>query len=215
MRKILVALAGAFLYAAAPAMAQTAEGGAKTLQLSKVILDTQSAPIKGKIKGGTLCVFPSKWDVAGSKKSQDYERYDLLFSDKLKSAGYNVVTVSANMFASEDDKNRADFLVGATIRPDTINLCSSVSGEKGNVLLAVDWQVYDRAAQKVVATLTTTGYGVQEKFSRDGLTAMWNQAFSNALGALSDQGVLQAQPGSAVSQNASPPIVPPPAPTGG
>jgi hypothetical protein len=212
MRIVLAALAGVALFAA-PVMAQDAGAAAsKSLQLSKVMLDTKSAPIKGKIKGGTLCVFPSKWDPdVGQKKTEDYERYDMLFSDKLKSAGFSVVTVSSNMFATDEDKNRADYLVGATVRPDTINLCSSVKGFKGNILLAVDWQLFDRAAQKVVATVTTTGYAVQEKFENDGLTAMWNRAFTDALGALIAQGTLQPH----VGGPAAVPVTVPAAPAAG
>jgi len=218
MRGILVALAGALLCASAPCLAQEAGDAAKSLQLSKVILDTTSAPIKGKIKGGTLCVFPSKWDVgAGEKKTQDYERYDNLFSEKLKHDGFNVVTVSSDMFASEADRNRADYLVGVTVRPDTINLCSSVSGYKGNILLSVEWQIYDRAAQKVVATQTTGGYGAQEKFANDGLTAMWNRAFLSALDALLEQNVIQPLVGApaAPAPAAAVPAATAPVPSGG
>lgn len=209
MRGIFIALAGAVLLAAAPAAAQDAS---KSIQLSKVILDT-SNPIKGKIKGGTLCVFPTKWDVAGEKKTQDYERYDVLFSDRMKQYGFNPVTTSADLFAGEDDKNKADYLIGATMRPDTINLCSSVSGFKGNMILGVEWQVYDRAERKVVATVTTSGEGAVEKFAQDGMTTMWNRAFNSALDKLVTGGTLQPYIGAPTSAP-KPEPVPVPTPKG-
>lgn len=202
-KTILIGLFGAAVVAAAPGVAQTAPAPAsqKSLQLSKVILDTQ-AGIKGKIKGGTLCVFPSKWDIAGDKKTQDYERYDTLFSGKIKELGFNAVTVSGDLFAGDDDRNKGDLLVGAVLRPDTINLCSSVNGEKGNMTLAVDWQIYDRATHEVIAKATTTGEGSQEKFARDGLTEMWNRAFVVALTTLIDQGVIQKYAGTGAAGTA-------------
>lgn len=96
------------------------------------------------------------------------------------------------MFAVESDKNRADFLIGATIRPDTLNLCSSVSGEKGDMLIDVEWQIFDRAAQKVVATATTRGSGELLKFENGGMIALWNKAFVSALDALIELNVVQS-----------------------
>ena len=54
------ALAGALVALAVPASAH-AEG--KSLQLAKVVLDTETAPIEARVKGGTLCVgwFPTRW----------------------------------------------------------------------------------------------------------------------------------------------------------
>ncbi|PTS81392.1 hypothetical protein DBR17_09775 [Sphingomonas sp. HMWF008] len=188
------------------AQAQTS----KSVQLSKVILDTESRPIAGKLKGGTLCVFPSKIDgvLPKDKKSQDYERYDTLFSEKMKALGFRVVTTSGDLFAGEDDKNKADLLVGAVVYPDTLNICSSVNGEKGDVTLTVDWQIFDRAAGKVIEKATTSGKGVQEKFSRDGLVGMWNRAFIMSLTALIDQGSLQKSAGVVVTPEAPKPAPP-------
>ena len=194
MKLFWLALSGAALCASVPCAAQSAEP-TKSVKLSKVILDTTSVEVKGKLKGGTLCVFPSKWDFSKEKKTQDYERYDQLFSAKMKTMGYTVVTTSADLFSEQDGKDNADFLIGATVRPDTLNVCSSVKGEKGDVTLAVEWQIYDRAAQKVVASMSTTGQGTQEKFSREGLKDMWNQAFVANLTSLLDQGALQKYTG--------------------
>lgn len=197
MRFWSFALGCAALCIAASTSAQTAPDARKSVQLSKVILDTTSREIKGKLKGGTLCVFPSKIDAIfpKDKKSQDYERYDTLFSEKMKSAGFRTLTTSGDLFAGEDDKNKADLLIGAMVYPDTLNICSSVNGEKGNVTLSVDWQLYDRATGKVVETLSTTGEGVQDKFSRDGLAGMWNRAFLVSLDGLIAQGVVQRYAG--------------------
>jgi len=162
----------------------------KTLQLSKVLLDTETITAKGKIKGGTLCVFPSAVKLEKVKKTEDYERYDVPFSDRLKFRGYKVVTTSQDLFAKDNAEKAADYLVGATVRPDTINLCSSVNGEKGEIMLQVEWQIYDRAAQKVVETITTPGRGEQLKFSTSGYVEIWNLAFADSLDAMIKGGTL-------------------------
>lgn len=207
MKSFLVALAcSALAFAATPCAAAEPSPGTKTVQLSKVILDTESRPIAGKLKGGTLCVFPSKIEgiFPKQKKSEDYERYDQLFAEKMKALGFQVVTVSANLFADDSDRNKADLLIGAVVHPDTLNVCSSVNGEKGDVTLSIDWQIYDRTAHAVIATATTSGHGAQEKFSRVGLTGMWNQAFMEALAKLAEQEPLQKYKGSVVTPSASP-----------
>lgn len=209
MRTMIIALA---LGAGLPAAAQAQDGApaAKNFQLSKVILDTTSKEIKGKLKGGTLCVFPSKIDplLADEKKTQDYERYDGLFADEMKKRGFPVVTTSQNMFSSDAD-NKGDFLIGATLRPDTMNLCSSVNGVKGSMLIDVEWQIFDRQAQRIVETVTTQGTGELVKFDRNGYDVLWNKAFASSLHALVDQGIVAKYAGVAARPLETPP--PPPA----
>jgi hypothetical protein len=95
------------------------------------------------------------------------------------------------MFGGEDDKNRGDYLVGVTLRPAIYNLCSSVKGEKGDMTVNAEWQIYDRVAGKVVETVTTSGQGVQEKFAPNGEKQIVNSAFKANLDALIAKGPLQ------------------------
>jgi hypothetical protein len=190
MHKLIVAFALAMGVPAA-AQAQEAAPPAKSYQLSKVLLDTTSREIQGKLKGGTLCVFPSKIDplLVDEKKTQDHERYDGVFAEEMAKRGFTVVAESQNMFASASD-NKGDYLVGATLRPDTMNICSSVNGVKGQILIDVEWQIFDRTSQKIVETVTTRGTGDVPKFDRNGYDVLWNRAFASSLNALIDQGTV-------------------------
>lgn len=190
MQKLIVAFALAMGVAAA-AQAEDAAPPAKSYQLSKVLLDTASREIQGKLKGGTLCVFPSKIDplLIDEKKTQDHERYDGVFAEAMRTRGFAVVAESQNMFASVSE-DKGDYLVGATLRPDTMNICSSVNGVKGQILIDVEWQIFDRATQKVVETVTTRGTGDVLKFDRNGYDVLWNRAFASSLHALVDQGII-------------------------
>jgi hypothetical protein len=193
MRSGYFALAAVASCLAAPCAAQLAAG--KSVQLSKVILDTETTPVKGKSKGGTLCIGYGDIKINKMKKTQDYEHYDGIFADKMKSLGYRVNSTSGDLFADDSDKNKGDYLIGATVRPDTVNLCSSVKGYKGDVTLFVEWQVYDRAAHRVVETATTTGQGSVIKFANDGLRSMLDDAFIASLVSFLDKGLLQKHVG--------------------
>lgn len=191
MTGIRTALRGAALLLAFAFAGQVAAAEARSLQLSKVVMDTETSPVTAKVKGGTLCVFSSKLKFTKEKKTQDYERFDNLFTSRLKSSGISVVSTSGDMFASGSDAGKGDFLLGVILRPTEVNLCSSVKGIKGNFTLTAEWQIYDRAAGKIVESVTTTGLGAQEKFASDGLEQMVNHAFTASLGSLVEQGVIQ------------------------
>ena len=189
--KIRSALWLSSLVILSPAAVSAQAPAPKSVQLSKVVLDTESSELTARVKGGTLCVFPSNVKIPKEKKTQDYERFDNLFSGKLKSGGYTVVSTSSEMFGADDDKNKGDYLVGVTLRPTTMNLCSSVKGDKGDLEIAAEWQIYDRASGTIVEKVTTTGRGVQAKFAADGQKQMLDGAFADNLAKLLDQGVLK------------------------
>jgi hypothetical protein len=190
MIRVLVALCSASLLAAVATTAFAATAGTKSVQLSKVVLDTETSELMARVKGGTLCVFPSKVKIPKEKKTQDYERFDNLFTTGMKASGYTVVSTSSEMFA-DGEQDKGDYLVGVTLRPAEFNLCSSVAGEKGDMSVNAEWQVFDRAAGKVVETATTTGKGVQAKFAADGQKQILNDAFNANLAALLKTGVLR------------------------
>jgi hypothetical protein len=190
MKCRFVALSAALVLVGAGASAQAPAAAPKSFQLSKVVLDTETVEPKARVKGGTLCVFPSTVKIPKSKETMKYERFDNLFSERLKSAGLTVVNNSTDLFASADNEKKADYLVGAIMRIDTINLCSSVSGEKGDASVKIEWQIYDRGAGKIVETVTTAGHGAQQKFISNGLDQMINNAFVASLGELLNGGTI-------------------------
>jgi hypothetical protein len=191
MKLLFAASVGASLACTLAGVANGQPVTSKTLQLTKVILDTESKELVARVKGGTLCVFPSNVKIPKEKKTQNYERFDNLFTTKLKSGGFTVISTSNDMFGAEDEKNKGDYLIGVTLRPTTYNLCSSAKGEKGTIAMDAEWQIYDRAAGKVVETVSTSAEGSQDKFAVDGEKQMINSAFTANLGALIEKGLLQ------------------------
>jgi len=191
MKILRCALLGVFGAFASTGHAVAETSSVKSVQLSKVVLDTESNELVARVKGGTLCVFPSNVKVPKEKKTQDYERFDNLFTQQLKTTGLKVVNTSSDMFEGEDETQKGDYLVGVTMRPTTYNLCSSVAGTKGKIAVDAEWKIYDRAAGKVVETVVTSGEGVQEKFAIDGEKQILNNAFKSNLDALLAKGLLQ------------------------
>ena len=177
---------GAIAALAVPATAQEQD---KTLQLAKVVLDTETSPIEARVKGGTWCVFPSNIELTKEKKTQDFERYDRLVSGKMAESGIKMITEADDLFSANSD-SKGDILLGATMAPVAINICSSVDGYKGAIDVKVEWQFYDRKSQQVVERLETEGTGKIEKFSVNGYVEMWDAAFLDALDKVGKQGIL-------------------------
>lgn len=191
-----IALAGVLAVVAQPA---TAAEGQKSLQLAKVVLDTETAPIEARVKGGTLCVFPSNIELPKEKKTQDFERYDRLISSHLGQSGVSHVTESGDLFAAESS-TKGDVLIGAVMAPTAINICSSVNGYKGTIDVTVEWQFYDRSSESVVARVRTEGTGTVAKFSVNGYEEMWDAAFLDALAQVEAQGVIARVIGTDVAE---------------
>ena len=70
MIRIFTALIGATMLAT-PLLGQGATAGTKSVQLSKVVLDTDTAETVARVKEVTLCVFPSNVKITKEKKTHD------------------------------------------------------------------------------------------------------------------------------------------------
>ncbi len=190
MTKYVLAIASLMACATMSTPAWAMGAAAKSVQLSKVMLDTETSEVTGKLKVGTICMLSGKFQVTKRKQTLNYEHFDTLFSDKMKGMGFVVLSKSSDLFASEQDSSKGDYLIGAVIHPVEENVCSSVNGMKGSLSVNIDWQVYDRAAQKIVFSTTIPGQGTVEKFQRDGGSQLINQAFVASLETLAKQGAL-------------------------
>lgn len=200
MQKLRHALAWVALFGSAAASAQVAPTAAKTLQLSKVVLNPEIAKANQRVKVGTICLFAgSPLDFGSAEHTVNHERFERLFSATMTKRGVNVIAKSSNMFEGEGNSPQPDILIGATFRPQSVDICDSVNGQKGTIVIAVDWQIFDRAKQKVVATATTQGSGQVPKFQQRGFNDMIDQAFTLAAAALVERDELKPYLGNAAS----------------
>lgn len=201
MQRLRYALACAALCAFAASSAQASSTATKTAQLSKVIINPDIPKANQRVKVGTICLFAgSPIDFGSGERTVNLERFERLFSAMMNTRGFNVVAKSSNLFEGEGSSPGSDFLIGATFRPQSVDICDSVNGQKGTIAISVEWQIYDRSKQQVVETATSQGSGQLLKFQMNGLNVMIDQAFSAAITALIDQDMLQKHLGNPAPQ---------------
>lgn len=186
------ALACAALCVSGAGSAQVAPVPAKTVKLSKVILNPDIPKDHQHVKVGTICLLAGRpLDFGLGERTLNYERFERLFATVMQARGFAVIAKSSNLFEGEGNNPGPDFLIGATFHPESVEICDSINGVKGKLDVSVEWQVYDRSKQKVVEAITTRGSGELPKFSNNGLAVLADNAFSASLGALIDQGTVQ------------------------
>jgi hypothetical protein len=191
--------------APAPAAAAVDAAPGKSARLTKVMISPDIPPEKQKIKVGTICLFGGEPVNFGTERTLNLERYEGLFSATLRKRGYEVINRTADPFEGEGVSDTADFLVGATIRPQSVEMCDSVDGQKGRTTITVEWKIFDRSRRTVVETITTEGSGFQLKFNERGLVQMLDDSFVAALNAVADQGTLTKYLGPPAVQATTPP----------
>ena len=180
-------------------VAQTLGTKPKSVQLSKVILDDETRPYTTKMKVGTICLFSQPLTFPKRKVPAEFTRVDTLFTTEMKAQGFEVVSPTQDLFASADSAEKGAFLIAAVVYPVDYEICSSINGFKGTIKIAATWSIFDRANQKIVATVETSGQAMQEKFARDGFRETWDRAFVANLDALLKQGSLQQYTGNPVT----------------
>jgi hypothetical protein len=164
----------------------------KTVQLSKIVLKPDIPKEKQHVKVGTICLFSgAPVNFGSAERTVNYEHYERIFTSTMNKKGFKVLAKSSDLFEGEGAGAHPDFLVGATFRPTTVDICDSVDGQKGKISISIEWQIYDREKQKVVEVVTTDGTGQLLKFQQEGLAAMIDEAFSAGIGTLVDQDVIQ------------------------
>ena len=156
--------------AAAAQTTAPAPDNRKTTQLSKLYFDTQSAQTKGKMRTGLWCISHGAWKWSNPGRVLVHnDQFDFRFTQEMAQAGYRAVSHVQDMFDnSADGDTGANYLIGATMVPDTDDLCFSVDGVKGTVILNIEFKIYDTAAKAVVDTVPITGQARYEKFSTKG-----------------------------------------------
>lgn len=180
----------------------------KTVQLSKALLDKDAGPIKGDMRGGLWCISrgPFKWNPNGGD-ILNYEKYDRLFQKELERDGYKAISTSEDLFAQANkDADTADFLVGATVSSDTMDICSAVGPvSKGTIILNIEFKIFDASKKIVVDTVKVVGSAKYEKFQPTTPDSLMYDAFTNGVYQLAASGKLNAYLGEPAVKLPAPP----------
>jgi serine protease Do len=152
----------------------------------------------GRVKGGLICMIGQPLVWKGGQYQLNTEDFDEVFQDELSKIGYNVISTSGQLFDT-GDANKAEFLVGGTIKSMNVDVCFPNSGfgdlmsAKGAATMEVEWQIFDRLNRTIVDTYTTnTGYQ-QKKTLGGGIETIVFSAFAENVRALAASGKLEKQ----------------------
>lgn len=118
-----------------------------------------------------------------------------IFHDTMKARNFKVLGNPSDLFESRIKREAADFLVAAEITQIKGNICEgsvkvnygngtifeSLNKYAGEFYIDVIWSVYDPAAKKKIGEFKTYGYAKRTKPVANGITAVFNDAFEDAI----------------------------------
>ncbi len=198
-------------YAQTPTANATPSDKRNSVSLSKVFYDLQAAEPKGKYKTGNWCISHGAIKLNNHNRTEmDHKTLDFIFVKAVEAKGYKVASESQDMFAdSNSDAKKANFLIGANVIPDTIDICDAIGPKiKGTFILAMEFQLYDVAAGQVVGKFPVTGTAFYPTFQQGQVSKLLLDAFANGVETLFASGQLDKYLGAPVPP---PPPVPSPA----
>ncbi len=178
-----------FTTSAAPAVAPLpAEAARRPIRVSKLIVDVPKGEQIGTLSTGPILCIPrarNAWNGPSGELKPD--AIQAVFNDEATRAGFRAVGDPTNMFETSTPGDAADFEIGAEItavRQDVCypmadpgsNILNDYSLIKGSMQIDIEWQVFSRLEQKVVARVRTTGGFRQARAIKDGDAAMLSNA---------------------------------------
>ncbi|GIU66154.1 hypothetical protein PsB1_0308 [Candidatus Phycosocius spiralis] len=112
----------------------------------------------------------------------DKDSFTTVFQTELEKAGFSVIARNDRLF-DEPDRVAADYLIGATIVEASAKLCAAWAsfGDfdqiKGDIELAMEWQIYSRQQRRVVVAIVSRGGIEQAHFTKGGAGGLFNEVF--------------------------------------
>jgi serine protease Do len=171
-----------------------------TVALSKIVANLRRGtaiahfPAFGSNLGGTLCNHRHlgesrlEWG-SGSRYLGDWNsELGEVFHDVLSSNGANVVGDPKDLFEKEKGGTNAEYLIGASILDVKGNFCESyhwfhgisLDEYSGEFYAKIEWTVFSSLAKSEVLKVQTEGYHLDKKPKRQGIAAVFVEAFAQA-----------------------------------
>lgn len=156
--------------------------------------DTCNASLKNRFSASV-----SQW-ATGSKDFGDWESETADFVERpLIEAGYDIAGAKHSSFHQAWEKKRAEILLSAHIVEIQSNICHVLNFlyfretnlSAGNATIQVEWEIFDKLQDRVIARLTTQGLGVVEKPTENGNTFVLLRALEDATRQLAHQKTFQ------------------------
>lgn len=134
----------------------------KPIAITKVVGKIKRGTEIGSYGAGWACVTRGKinWK-SGGKVNLNSEELTDVFREELELAGWPVVGSTDDLFNGYDISG-AEVLVAAKVKDLSANICAPNAGfnvfsERGEMHIAIDWQVYSPARKQLLGEITTEG----------------------------------------------------------
>jgi len=115
----------------------------------------------GNFQGGILCLPAGALTWRSGRLDVKTEDLDDVFREEMHKAGFVVEGNPDNLF--EQPRQNAEYAVAGSIKNIRARICAPLSGYgdvtdvKGAAVMDIEWQIYSRLQQAVIATVKTTG----------------------------------------------------------
>ncbi len=176
----------------APSLAMPEDAHPSPIMFSRLGMQLSPGDKVGSISAGA-CWWPVETSRIVLRKAIDQIDIDHMFEETMEGDGYDVVG-SLNLFFDEeveDEEARTEYKVGGKIIHAEIDSCYTqpelllgqpfgTEGVRGEILLTIEWSVYDALRRRTVYRTTTNGYAKLRQEHPEGLTVLISDAFSMA-----------------------------------
>ncbi len=136
----------------------------KPIEFAKVLFAIKDGAVVGKPHGGLACIPGPAATWRGGNSSVSEGRTVEKILSALKSHGVQIANPTDELFRSPD--RQADLTLGAKVTNVDFVTCGegTFTGRKGSATITIVWQVFSKAAGRVVLDVTTEGSFADESF---------------------------------------------------
>jgi S1-C subfamily serine protease len=160
------------------------------IRLSNVVVNVRRGTRVGKYLFSSMTCFPFSHHVIWNegRVSIKPRLFADLFHGAVSDAGYNVVGDPSRVFQEARGEPEPAFVVGARIDKINMEICDRyktpgivpLDRQSGKIAIRVTWQVFDVLNKRIVYETATDGGAEIRAAIRDGETALFFEAFTNA-----------------------------------
>ena len=159
-----------------------------TSQVKPVALTKVASKIRRGVKVGSYYV-PQTCEIERELKWKsnrtiymDLDDLDEVFRDEFEASGWKVVGKEENLFEGRDYSG-AEILIAAVITKIKSEICMagwSTDRSKGDLVIHVEWQVYDPYQKNILGKYKSRGSARIEDFEDEAYLILWENAFAMA-----------------------------------
>ena len=154
---------------ATSAAADPPPANAKSIALTKVVMEIPAGKITGTAGKGYFCSVAATATSNGARSDYAVAPVQAAFRQEMRDAGLKADDAGENLFEPQGSATAADFSLGGVIVDRNLSICipnptgAGAATAKGDESMTIDWQVYSRIQNQVVGRFrTTASFSIKE-----------------------------------------------------